>query len=160
MSTQTQDHLESKCHDQFMNTDAMRNRPGSFNSFIALVVLPTASAIAAWINWYGPYDTETTTSLVLTAIPFLGLAIALTHVIVTRVWTNLLMVLPFAAGAVAFAIDWSNVRSSCRADPECNPIPVVMYLTGNLLPVLALGGGIAAWINYRRPAGERIRLHL
>lgn len=147
-------------HDHLMSPDGSRGWGASISSFIMLVVLPAGSAVAAWINWYGPYDIESATSAVLTTIPFVGLVIALSHVAATRVWTNLLMFLPFAVGAAAFAIDWWNVRSGCNADPDCNPIPAVMYLAGNLLPVLAFGGGVVSWINYRRPVDKRIKLHL
>lgn len=142
-----------------MSPGASRSHGSSISSFTVLVCLPTASAVAAWINWYGPYDPETRTSLVLTVIPFAGLLVALGHIVVTRIWSSLLAFLPLAIGAVAFAIDWWNVRSSCIADPDCNPIPVVMFFAGNLLPVFALAGGVASWINHKRTPPVRERLH-
>lgn len=123
-------------------------------SLIWLALVPTAFALAAWVDWFGSYELESRMSVVMSLVPLLGLLVALEHALASRSWLVLVPFVPFAVAAVAFALAWRDLRAMCIPDPDCAAIPVVAYGAGFLLPFLAFFGGVGGWIVYREPGSE------
>lgn len=135
-----------------MSPSVARRRLATTWSFIWLALVPTAFAVAGWVEWFGPYELDSRMNVVLSLVPLLGLLVVLEHALISRSWLVLVPFVPFAIAAIAFALAWRDLRAMCIPEPDCAAIPVVAYGAGLLLPFLAFFGGLISWITYREPS--------